>query len=148
MSSSEPAIVSRHLARLLALIALLALTPARAELVIVAGARSGITELSREHAEKLYLGRATTLSDGTPVTLMDLPVGTARDDFYLKLAGKNSTQIRAYWSRLVFTGRAMPPREADSIAEARQWLADIPNLIGYVDRADVTPGMRVLLRLP
>ncbi len=148
MSSSKPAIVSRRLALLLTLLGLCAGIPARAEMVIVAGARSGITELSREHAEKLYLGRTTTLSDGTPVTLMDLPVGPTRDDFYLKLAGKNSTQIRAYWSRLVFTGRAMPPREADSIAEARQWLADIPNLIGYLDKGDVTPGMRVLLRIP
>ena len=148
MSFFKPPMSRRLSALLIALFALGTGWPAHAELVIVAGPRSAITELSREHAEKLYLGRATTLTDGTPVTLMDLPVGPARDDFYLKLAGKNATQIRAYWSRLVFTGRAMPPREADSIAEARQWLADIPNLIGYLDKGDVTPGMRVLLRIP
>ena len=64
------------------------------------------------------------------------------------MTGKNPAQIQAYWSRLVFTGRALPPREARSMAEARQWLTDTPNLIGYLDRNEPTAGMRILLRLP
>ncbi len=110
--------------------------------------RSGPIELTREQAEKLYLGRSTTLSDGTPASLVDLPNGPVRDEFYLKLTGKNPAQIQAYWSRLVFTGRALPPKEARTLAEARQWLTDTPNLIGYLDRNELTPGMRILLRLP
>jgi hypothetical protein len=39
---------------------------------------------------------------------VDLPNGQVRDEFYLKLTGKNPAQIQAYWSRLVFTGRALP----------------------------------------
>lgn len=119
-----------------------------AEVVVVTSARSGPIELSREQAEKLYLGRSTTLGDGTPVNLVDLPNGSTRDEFYVKLTGKNPTQIQAYWSRIVFTGRASPPKEAGSIAEARQWLIDTPNIIGYLERNDVSPGLRILLRLP
>ena len=52
------------------------------------------------------------------------------------------------WHRLVFNGRATPPIEADNVGEARQWLAETPNLIGYLERTDITSGMRVLLRLP
>lgn len=121
---------------------------AHAEVVVVTSARSGPIELSREQAEKLYLGRSTTLGDGTPVNLVDLPNGSTRDEFYVKLTGKNPTQIQAYWSRIVFTGRASPPKEAGSIAEARQWLIDTPNIIGYLERNDVSPGLRILLRLP
>jgi hypothetical protein len=120
----------------------------RAEVVVVTSTRSGPIELSREQAEKLYLGRSTTLGDGTPVNLIDLPNGSTRDEFYVKLTGKNPTQIQAYWSRIVFTGRASPPKEASSMAEARQWLVDTPNIIGYLDRSDATPGLRILLRLP
>lgn len=137
-----------RLFRLLSLLTALVATNLRAEIVVVTSQRSGAIELSREQAEKLFLGRATTLSDGTPVKLVDLPNGTTRDDFYLKLTNKNPAQIVAYRSRLVFNGRAIPPVEADNIAEARQWLSATPNLIGYLDRADLTPGMRVLLRLP
>ena len=138
----------RLLLRFLTLIVLLSPAASRAELVVVTSQRSGPVELSREQAEKLYLGRTTTLGDGTPVKLVDLPNGPVRDDFYLKLTGKNPSQIVAYRSRLVFTGRTTPPLEAESVAEARQWLADTPNLIGYLERADVTSAMRILLRLP
>ena len=138
----------RPLLRLLTLTALLSPAIGRAELVVVTSQRSGPVELSREQAEKLYLGRTTTLGDGTPVKLVDLPNGPVRDDFYLKLTSKNPSQIVAYRSRLVFTGRTTPPLEAESVAEARQWLADTPNLIGYLERADVTSAMRILLRLP
>lgn len=137
-----------RLIRLLTFAVTLLPAAARGEIVIVTSQRSGAIELSREQAEKLYLGRATTLSDGTPVKLVDLPNGATRDDFYLKLTNKNPAQIVAYRSRLVFNGRATPPIEADNLGEARQWLTDTPNLIGYLERTDITPGMRVLLRLP
>lgn len=138
----------RSLHTLLLLAALLASGPNRAEILIVTSNRSGPIELTREQAEKLYLGRSTTLSDGSSASLVDLPNGSVRDEFYLKLTGKNPAQIQAYWSRLVFTGRALPPREARSMAEARQWLTDTPNLIGYLYRNEPTAGMRILLRLP
>ncbi|WP_374475048.1 hypothetical protein [Zoogloea sp.] len=138
----------RPLRALLLLVALLASSPNRAEILIVTSNRSGPIELTRDQAEKLYLGRSSTFSDGTPASLVDLPNGQVRDEFYLKLTGKNPAQIQAYWSRLVFTGRALPPKEARSLAEARQWLTDTPNLIGYLDRNEPTTGMRILLRLP
>ncbi len=137
-----------RLIRLLTFAVTLLPAAARAEIVIVTSQRSGAIELSREQAEKLYLGRATTLSDGTPVKLVDLPNGATRDDFYLKLTNKNPAQIVAYRSRLVFNGRTTPPLEADNVGEARIWLAETPNLIGYLERTDITSGMRVLLRLP
>ena len=138
----------RPLRPLLLLAALLISSPGLAEILIVTSNRSGPIELTREQAEKLYLGRSVTLGDGTPISLVDLPNGTLRDDFYLKLTGKNPAQIQAYWSHLVFTGRALPPREAASVAEARQWLGNTPNLIGYLDRTDLTSNMRILIRLP
>ncbi len=138
----------RQLRALFLLASLLLSGTGKAEIVVVASNRSGPIELTREQAEKLYLGRSVTLGDGTPVSLVDLPNGSLRDEFYLKLTGKNPAQIQAYWSHLVFTGRALPPREAASLVEARQWLSGTPNLIGYIDRAELTGGMRVLLRLP
>jgi len=99
----------RSLHTLLLLAALLASGPNRAEILIVTSNRSGPIELTQEQAEKLYLGRSTTLSDGSSASLVDLPNGSVRDEFYLKLTGKNPAQIQAYWSRLVFTGRALPP---------------------------------------
>ena len=118
-----------------------------AQLVIVSGKNGAVSELSRAQAERLFLGRATTLQDNTPVTLIDLPPGPERDRFYLVLTGKNPVQTRAYWSRQVFTGRALPPRQASSVEELRQWLSEDDNAIGYLPQEHVGERLRVLLQV-
>ncbi|QTQ36005.1 Uncharacterized protein ToN1_18510 [Aromatoleum petrolei] len=119
-----------------------------AQTVIVADAHSPLPALTREQAEQFYLGHGHTLPDGSVVTLADLPPGSIRDQFYQQLTRKNPSQIRAHWSRMVFTGRALPPQQAESMAQLRQWLASQPNLIGYMPAADADGRVKVLLRLP
>lgn len=140
----------RHLLTIAALTAsaFFASGEAMADIVLVTAADGPIVQISREEAEQLFLGRLSALRDGTPVRLLDLPTGAIRDDFYLKLIGKNSIQTRAYWSRMVFTGRARPPREVADEAELRALMARDANLIGYVAESELTPDLRVLLRLP
>ncbi|MCK0506718.1 hypothetical protein [Aromatoleum anaerobium] len=134
---------------ILVAVALALLSPlAAAQILIVTSARGAIGELSRQQAEQLYLGRTRSLPDGTPVALADLPGGRVRDRFYEQLTGKNPSQIRAYWSRMVFTGRALPPQQAENVRELGARLMANPNLIGYLPAADADPRMKVLLELP
>jgi hypothetical protein len=121
---------------------------ATAEIALVTRIDGAIASLSREEAEQLYLGRLSALRSGTPVRLLDLPPGPTRDAFYLWLTGKNGAQTRAYWSRMVFTGRARPPREVADGAALRAALRDDPHLIGYLPTTELVPELRVLLRLP
>lgn len=138
--------------RRLALIAVLTWVPApdshaQTPLALVSAAAGPITVLDRDTAEQLYLGRRSSLPDATAVQLIDLPAGPERDRFYLQLTGKNPSQIRAYWSRLVFTGRAQPPREATSISDARRLLDEIPGTIAYLPLdAASSPHLHILLR--
>lgn len=140
----------RAVATALAVLALTTGLPAAAqpELAIVAARNGRITALTQDEAVQLYLGRRTTLADGTPVNLIDLPAGNVRDSFYEQLTGKNPSQTRAYWSRLVFTGRALPPLEAASTAEARDWIASRPGTIGYLPVSASDERLRILLKLP
>lgn len=119
-----------------------------AEVMLVTAASSRIPSLNADEASQLYLGRRTTLEDGTQVTLYDLPGGSTRDRLYALLTGKNPSQIRAYWSRQVFTGRALPPREASSPADLPTLLSNDPSAIGYLPDGPLDPRLRVLLKLP
>ena len=121
---------------------------AAAQIVIVTSADGRIGELSRQQAEQLYLGRTRSLPDGPPVARGALPAGRLRDRFYEQLTGKNPSQIRAYWSRMVFTGRALPPQQAENVRELGARLMTDPNLIGYLSAADADPRLKVLLKLP
>ena len=157
MWSSELALRRQILAALLALatLALACAGDARAQtsllpeaLAIVAAREGGLTELDRETAEQLYLARRTTLPNGRTVTLVDLPAGPARDQFYLQLTRKNPSQIRAYWSRMVFTGRAHPPHEANDQEDALRRVLTDPSALAYLPAASVVgQPLNVLLRL-
>lgn len=130
------------------LLSLLAAATARAEILIATAHDSAIETLSRDEAEQLYLGRRSTLAARSPLLLLDLPPGETRDQFYRLLTNKNPSQIRAWWSRMVFTGRALPPKEAADAGDARRLLLDNPGAIGYLPAPYAAdPGLRILLRL-
>ena len=100
---------------------------------IVTSVNNGSAQtMSREEAAQLFLGYRNRLADGTLVMLVDLPVGPIRNRFYKQLTNKNPVQVRATWSRLVFSGRVRPPVEASNPNEALEWVANTPNTIGYL----------------
>jgi hypothetical protein len=142
----------RHAVPLFALLLLHGASPAEPAPVtgiqLVTATSSQVASLSAEEASQLFLGHRTTLHDGTPVTLIDLPSGPTRNSTYQTLTGKNPVQVRANWSRLVFSGRVRPPREAHSQREARDLLVATPNAIGYLPASVSDDRLKVLLRLP
>jgi len=83
----------------------------------------------RAPAEQVFAAIATL--DGLRGWWTTIVKGSAaRDEFYLKLAGKSPAQMKAHWSKIIFTGRGQPPRQAGSNAEAKKAIADNPNAIG------------------
>ena len=150
MWCSDPPHRRRRIGRVLILLVALSFgQAARAQGVVLVSARAGgIPELDRETAAQLYLGRRTSLPDGRSARLLDLPAGPERDLFYERLTAKNPSQIRAYWSRLVFTGRAQPPREASSVDEARRLVLESQGSIAYLPRTAANdPGLQILFIL-
>jgi len=150
MWCSDPPHRRRHFGRALILLVALSFGQAtHAQGVVLVSARAGgVPELDRETAAQLYLGRRTSLPDGRSARLLDLPAGPERDLFYERLTAKNPSQIRAYWSRMVFTGRAHPPHEASDQEDAlRRVLAD-PSALAYLPATSIgDQPLNVLLRL-
>ena len=68
-----------------------------------------------------------------------------RDQFYTKVAGKDSAQVKAIWARLVFTGKSQPPKEAGSSADAVKQVAGNDKGIAYVDKSAVDASVKVVL---
>jgi hypothetical protein len=61
------------------------------------------------------------------------------------VAGKSPALLRAWWSKMVFTGRGQPPRELPDSVAVRHMVAGDPSLIGYIDRAALDPSVRAVL---
>ena len=130
------------------LLAPAALAADGAGIVLVSAREGNLQTLELSAAQELYLGQRTRIADGPLLTVVDLPSGPVRDQFYQHLTGKNPSQIRAYWSRLVFTGRARPPHEVAGPEHAIELVLRNPNALAYLPASLAEhPGLKVLLRL-
>lgn len=121
---------------------------ASAETVVIVSASSPVAHLSRDEVINIFMGRYRRLADGSsalPVEPgMDAPV---RKAFYKSLLGKSVSEIRAYWARLVFSGRTSPPEELAGDAEVVDRVARDPAAVGYVERQSLTSRVRVVFVL-
>ena len=118
--------------------------PAIADVVAVVSVRSPIDVLSASQVVDIFLGKARNFPDGTPAVPIDQAENsTARDEFYLRV-GKSAAQIKAYWSKIIFTGRGQPPPTVSNDIEMKKRIVNNPAAIGYIDRSLVDGTVKVL----
>ena len=114
-------------------------------MVAVVSAKSPVTVLTSSQVADIFLGKSSRFPDGTQATPIDLVEDSpVRDRFYAQYTGKSAAQVKAHWSKIIFTGRGQPPRQAANSREAKKLVAENPNAIGYIDASQVDATVRVL----
>jgi len=138
--------MNTSLKSLLLIVALVSSLSGQAQVALVAGAKSAATSVTTEQVASVFLGKSDQLPGVGTVLLLDLPENNpSRDIFYSKAAGKSPSQVRAAWSRLVFSGKGIPPKEIASSAEVKKLVSTNPNVIGYIEKSAVDATVKVLL---
>ncbi|MBU1664072.1 MAG: phosphate ABC transporter substrate-binding protein [Gammaproteobacteria bacterium] len=123
----------------------LAWPAAAGDLVVVTGAHSPINHLSREQVADIYMGRVTTLPGGTSALPLDLPASSPeREAFYNEITGKSAAQVRAYWARMSFTGKGIPPKQVRNDADLKKFAGSKPGAIGYLEENALDGSVKVL----
>lgn len=131
-----------------ALVLMIASLQLHAEVVVIVHP-SNSNSFTSEEVESLFMTRKSTFADGGKVTPYYLVANDAvRNQFDEKVLGKSTSQLKAYWSKLVFTGKGTPPTELANSAEAVAKVANDPTAIAYADKSAVTDGVKVVLTLP
>jgi ABC-type phosphate transport system substrate-binding protein len=109
--------------------------------------KSAVTTLTKVQLTDIFLGKANRFPNGAPAVPIDQPEGSvAREEFYAKFAGKSAAQVKAFWAKIIFTGRGQPPKEVADGIELKKRIAEDPSAIGYIDEKIVDDGVRVVLR--
>ncbi len=118
---------------------------AMAEYAVIVSAANGNTSMSADDISRIYLGKTNKFPNGSKATPVDQSDGNAaRDKFNDKVLGKDSSQLKAYWSRLIFTGKGTPPNEAGNDAAIKSMVAGDTEAIGYVDTSVVDDTVKVV----
>jgi ABC-type phosphate transport system substrate-binding protein len=127
---------------------LLAPFPAGAagELVVIVSSKNPVAALRPEQVADIFLGQVGRFPDGAEAVALDQSIGSGiRDEFYAKVAAKSPSLVKAYWTKMIFTGRGQPPREMPSSAAIRKLVADNPSLIGYIDKSALDASVKAVL---
>lgn len=123
-------------------------TSAQAGVVVVMHKSAGVKSVSKSDVKKIFLGKKRSLPGAGRVKPVDQKGGSkARKQFYAKVVKKRPSQIKAYWSKMIFSGRGTPPKQVRSDSAVKRWLADNPGAIGYIDSKSVDGSVKVVLKV-
>ncbi|MEW6990085.1 phosphate ABC transporter substrate-binding protein [Colwelliaceae bacterium 6441] len=102
--------------------------------------------LDAKTIKKIFLGKSKKFTDGSQALPIALNGGETREQFLNKVIGKSESQIKAYWSKLIFTGKGQAPKSVDSDAEVIELVSKNPNLIGYISDGAVDSSVKVAMK--
>ena len=121
------------------LLAAFAAAGARAQEIVVI-VNLAAASISKEQIADLYLGRSDAW---TPI---DQVVGSAiYVEFYKKVTGRDSAQVKAIWSRILFTDLGVAPKQLPNSAAVKKAVAANPKAVGYIEKSDVDDSIKVVL---
>jgi ABC-type phosphate transport system substrate-binding protein len=119
---------------------------AQAQVAVIVNPKSPTATMTADQVSGIFLGKSSTLPSGATAAAADLPESAAtRDLFYSKVTGKQAAQVKAAWSRIVFSGKGTPPKELASAADVKKFVAANPDAIGYIEKSAVDATVKVVL---
>jgi len=115
-----------------------------ADVVVIVNPNNNNT-LNKTSISQIFLGKTNAFSDGSQA----IPINQKEDtplskEFTRKALKKSTNQLRAYWSKLMFTGKGTPPKVVQGDSEVIKLVLDNPNLIGYVSKSADTSNVKVV----
>lgn len=123
--------------------ALLSATAASTEIVVVVNPKNPASRMFSDQASQFFLGKSNMF-----VPLDQAEKSPIRAEFYQKLSGKDISQVKAAWAKIIFTGKGVMPAELHSTAEVKKAVAADLNAIGYIEKSAVDDSVKVILTLP
>ncbi len=106
---------------------------------------SNTSNLDINQVKRIFLGKQAKFDNGSKAVPVNQDASSdSRQNFDKSLLGRSSSQVSAYWSKLVFTGKGIPPKEVKSDAEAIELVSKNVDMIAYIDSSNAAPSVKVV----
>lgn len=120
-----------------------------AEVAVVVSRDTPVDSMSTSQLQNIFLGRTSHLPGEVRAVPLDQADGNeVRDAFYRDLLGQSPAQVKAHWSKILFTGRGRPPRQVAGDEEVKRLVAATPGMVGYIDAASLDDSVKALELTP
>lgn len=118
-----------------------------AQLRLIVHKDNSVSSATIEEVSKVYLGKARNLPGGDTLLVLDVdPSSASRSGYLEKVVQKKETELKQYWSRIVFTGKGVPPKLVGNDEAVVKMVSDNKNAIGIVN-LPVGPEVKIVLEL-
>ena len=112
---------------------------------IVVNTNNAVTEVDRDFLRDAFLKKTAEWPDGETIHPVDLSSRfPAHERFAREVLRKTPSQLKSYWNQQIFSGKGVPPPEADSVAAVVAFVVANPGAIGYVPIDAEVGGAKVV----
>jgi ABC-type phosphate transport system substrate-binding protein len=112
------------------------------EIAVIVHPSFDASDIDRQTLSRIFLGSARQL------TPYDQPASSAiRARFYQLATGRSAEQVKATWSKLVFSGQANFPEELINSKAIKKTIAADPKGISYIEKSAVDESVKVVMTL-
>jgi ABC-type phosphate transport system substrate-binding protein len=119
-----------------------------ASTVVIVNSANPDSSITKKIAKKIFMGKTSSTGGAEVVPVDQEENSTVRNNFYLKAANKAADKMKSYWSKMIFSGKAVPPEVVKGDAAVIAWVSSHKDAIGYVDSGAVSSSVKVVLELP
>lgn len=121
-------------------------SPVQADDGVAVIANAPLRGVDTDTLKRIYSGRIVEL-DGLPLHPVQLAGGhPLRQRFLASVLQQKDEDYVAYWTVRRYIGKGAPPRELAATADVLAFVQRTPGAIGYIEPADLKPGLVVLIR--
>ena len=122
------------------------LLPLAAQAGVLVIGHPGLPRLDAGTVQKIYTGKIVEIA-GINVTAINIRSGsTLRNEFLQTYLNQDDEKYLAYWTVRRYIGKGVPPPDVATSADVVAYILAHAGAIGYIDEADLKPGVTVLLR--
>lgn len=115
-----------------------------AKISVVVNHQAQVSALSKTDLADIFLEKIGSYSSNEKLTPVDQRPNAVRAFFYERVLGKSNAEMKAYWSREIFTGHSYPPREVEGDEGVIAAVASNPSYVGYVNSTAADSRVKVV----
>ena len=109
--------------------------------------KDNVATVDKATVMMIFTGEMKHWPGGTAVMAIDLPEdNVVRVSFTSEVLGKTVSNIKAMWSQMIFSGKALPPTQVATDEDVKKLVSANKGAIGYVKTTSVDSSVKAVLK--
>lgn len=110
---------------------------------VIVNPASTLTSVKSGEIKAVYLNKSKKIAEIT-IKPIDNAASDVRTKFLKTIVRKNPKKFKAYWARLVFSGKSAPLQSVANDIGAKQWVNSHPDSIGFINSKNIDDTVKVI----